>query len=51
MMITCEKIATKSERRQAWGEIDHMINYPDPSEVQVCREQLRVLSRLVGAAT
>lgn len=36
---------------EAWGEIDHGINYPTPTTIRTCKEQLRVLSKLVGAAS
>lgn len=47
----CCEVQVRTLFEEAWGEIDHAINYPHASPALVCREQLRVLSRLVGAAT
>lgn len=48
--LACE-IQVRTLFEEAWGEIDHTINYPKPTEVNTCREQLRVLAKLVGAST
>jgi putative GTP pyrophosphokinase len=48
--LTCE-IQVRTLFEEAWGEIDHQINYPSQSNVATCREQLRVLAKLVGAST
>lgn len=48
--LACE-VQVRTLFEEAWGEIDHTINYPKPSEVFSCREQLRVLAKLVGACT
>lgn len=47
----CCELQVRTLFEEAWGEIDHGINYPHPTNVETCREQLRVLSKLVGAAT
>ena len=36
---------------EIWGEIDHTINYPYPTEIVACKEQLRVLAKLVSTGT
>ena len=46
----CE-IQVRTLFEEIWGEIDHSINYPQPTENIACKEQLRVLSRLVGAGS
>ena len=40
--ITCE-IQVRTLFEEIWGEIDHTINYPHPTEIIACKEQLRVL--------
>jgi len=47
----CCEVQVRTLFEEAWGEIDHAINYPHKSPAIVCREQLLVLSRLVGAAS
>ncbi len=48
--LACE-IQVRTLFEEAWGEIDHQINYPNESKIRTCREQLRVLAKLVGAST
>lgn len=48
--ICCE-IQVRTLFEEIWGEIDHTINYPTPSENNSCKEQLRVLSKLVSTGT
>lgn len=48
--ICCE-IQVRTLFEEIWGEIDHTINYPHPSENRSCKEQLRVLSKLVSTGT
>jgi len=48
--ITCE-VQVRTLFEEIWGEIDHAINYPHPTDILSCREQLRVLARLVGAGS
>jgi GTP pyrophosphokinase len=48
--VTCElQVRTLSE--EVWGEVDHTINYPTPSGVLACKEQLKVLARVTSSAT
>jgi putative GTP pyrophosphokinase len=47
----CCELQVRTLFEEAWGEIDHGINYPRPTAVRTCQEQLRVLSKVVGAAT
>ncbi len=46
----CE-IQVRTLFEEIWGEIDHSVNYPIPTENIATREQLRVLSKLVGAGS
>ncbi|WP_162344184.1 RelA/SpoT domain-containing protein [Cyclobacterium salsum] len=48
--ICCE-IQVRTLFEEIWGEIDHSINYPHPTDDISCREQLRVLSKLVSTGT
>lgn len=48
--ITCE-IQVRTLFKEIWGEIDHTINYPHPTEIIACKEQLRVLAKLVSTGT
>ncbi|MBV7271636.1 RelA/SpoT domain-containing protein [Clostridiaceae bacterium UIB06] len=47
----CCEIQVRTLFEEIWGEIDHTINYPHPTESIACREQLRVLSKLVSTGT
>lgn len=47
---TCE-VQVRTLLEEVWGEVDHAMNYPKPTSDQYCKEQIRVLARLVGAGT
>lgn len=47
----CCEIQVRTLFEEIWGEVDHQLNYPDPTENISSREQLRVLSKLVGAGS
>jgi putative GTP pyrophosphokinase len=49
-MVKCE-IQVRNLFEEVWGEIDHAINYPNRSQSVSCCEQIRVLSKLVGAGS
>jgi putative GTP pyrophosphokinase len=48
--VACE-IQVRTLFEEIWGEIDHSLNYPDPTSDLSCKEQLRVLSKLIGAGS
>ncbi|MDL2294397.1 RelA/SpoT domain-containing protein [Ruminococcaceae bacterium OttesenSCG-928-D13] len=48
--ICCE-IQVRTLFEEIWGEIDHIINYPERTNSVACAEQLRVLSKLVSTGT
>lgn len=48
--LTCE-IQVRTLFEEAWGEIDHSLNYPNPTNSLACREQLRVLAKLASTGT
>ncbi|MCG8318769.1 MAG: RelA/SpoT domain-containing protein [Cytophagales bacterium] len=47
----CCEIQVRTLFEEIWGEIDHTINYPHPTDSIACKEQLRVLSKLVSTGT
>lgn len=47
----CCEIQVRTLFEEIWGEVDHSLNYPNPSEIVSCREQLKVLAKLVGAGS
>lgn len=48
--ITCE-IQVRTLFEEAWGEIDHLLNYPNETDSVACSEQLRVMAKMVGASS
>lgn len=48
--LTCE-LQVRTLFEEIWGEVDHRLNYPVASEVLACKEQLKVLSKIVGAGS
>lgn len=48
--ICCE-VQVRTLFEEIWGEVDHLINYPQPTRNLACREQLKVLSKIVGAGS
>lgn len=48
--VACE-IQVRTLFEEIWGEIDHAINYPYPTESIACKEQLKVLTKLASAGT
>jgi putative GTP pyrophosphokinase len=48
--LTCE-IQIRTLFEEAWGEIDHALNYPNETQSFACKEQLRVLAKLSSTGT
>ena len=48
--VSCE-IQVRTLFEEIWGEIDHLVNYPEPTDNAACREQIGILARLVGAGS
>lgn len=48
--LVCE-IQVRTLFEEIWGEVDHTLNYPEPTSNVACREQLRVLAKVVGAGS
>lgn len=49
-LVTFE-IQVRTLMEEVWGEVDHSMNYPVPSKVFACREQVKVLARVTSGAT
>lgn len=47
----CCEIQVRTLFEEIWGEVDHTLNYPETSPSLSCREQIRVLAKLVGAGS
>lgn len=48
--VTCE-IQVRTLMEEVWGEVDHTINYPTPTDLLTSKEQLKVLARVTSSAT
>jgi putative GTP pyrophosphokinase len=48
--ITCE-IQVRTLMEEVWGEVDHSINYPHPTDIIACREQIAALARVTSGCT
>ena len=48
--LTCE-IQVRTLADELWGEVDHTIKYPHPSESLACSEQIKVLARVTSSCT
>lgn len=48
--LACE-IQVRTLFEEIWGEVDHTLNYPHPTDNVACKEQLRVLAKVVGAGS
>lgn len=47
----CCEVQVRTLFEEIWGEVDHQINYPIPTTNLACREQIKVLSKIVGAGS
>lgn len=47
----CCEIQVRTLFEEIWGEIDHVINYPNKTDILACREELRVLSKLISTGS
>lgn len=47
----CCEVQVRTLFEEAWGEIDHSINYPEKTDQAATIEQLRVLSKLVSTGS
>jgi len=51
MLPTACEIQVRTLFEEVWGEIDHVINYPIRTTSVACKEELRVLAKMVGAGS
>lgn len=49
-LLACE-IQVRTLFEEIWGEVDHTLNYPEATDNVACKEQLRVLAKVVGAGS
>lgn len=47
----CCELQVRTLFEEIWGEVDHRINYPTPTQDLACKEQILVLSKVVGAGS
>lgn len=47
----CCEIQVRTLFEEIWGEIDHTINYPHATDSIACKEQLKVLAKLISSGT
>lgn len=47
----CCELQVRTLFEEIWGEVDHRLNYPTPNERKTIKEQIRVLSKIVGAGS
>ncbi|WP_202944769.1 RelA/SpoT domain-containing protein [Beijerinckia indica] len=47
----CCEIQVRTLFEEIWGEVDHQINYPVPTDNVALYEQIKVLSKIVGAGS
>lgn len=47
----CCEIQVRTLFEEIWGEIDHVINYPHKTDILACREELRVLAKLISTGS
>lgn len=47
----CCEVQVRTLFEEIWGEVDHQINYPQPTDNLACKEQIQVLSKIIGAGS
>ena len=47
----CCEVQVRTLFEEIWGEVDHQINYPVPTNDLACQEQIKVLSKIIGAGS
>ncbi|WP_415922131.1 hypothetical protein [Tateyamaria sp. SN6-1] len=47
----CCEIQVRTLFEEIWGEVDHQMNYPTVTDNLACKEQIMVLSKIVGAGS
>lgn len=49
--VRTAEIQVRTLAEELWGEVDHTLNYPHPSSVATCQEQIKVLARVTSSCT
>jgi putative GTP pyrophosphokinase len=45
------ELQVRTLMEEVWGEVSHRVNYPDPTSIRACRDQLKVLARMTSGCT
>ena len=48
---TCCEVQVRTLLEEVWGEIDHTMNYPVVHTSEECKEQIKILARLIGTGS
>lgn len=48
---TCCEVQVRTLLEEVWGEIDHTMNYPTVHQDENCKEQIKILARLIGTGS
>jgi len=49
--VRTAEIQVRTLAEELWGEVDHSLNYPHPSSIATCQEQIKVLARITSSCT
>lgn len=49
--VRTAEIQVRTLAEELWGEVDHTLNYPRPTSVTTCQEQIKVLARVTSSCT
>ena len=49
--VRTAEIQVRTLAEELWGEVDHTLNYPHPSSIVTCQEQIKVLARVTSSCT
>lgn len=49
--VRTAEIQVRTLAEELWGEVDHTLNYPRPTTITTCQEQIKVLARVTSSCT
>lgn len=49
--VRTAEIQVRTLAEELWGEVDHTLNYPHPTQITTCQEQIKVLARVTSSCT
>lgn len=49
--VRTAEIQVRTLAEELWGEVDHTLNYPHPTGISTCQEQIKVLARVTSSCT